>query len=175
MLSPARYAAAWGFARLHHWMQHGTRSHCWQKYFCHFSRKCRKLYNIMWFKVLNNFVIRNTSLLAYCMVPSASWEANWFAASPEIPRISQNLKVHYRTHKCPPQNCSYKCFVPVWLWNAEFLASMSVYSHFSSSEASWTFSFVAEMVTVHLLLVPSISGWSSTHDLHSTLSKYYYI
>ena len=28
-------------------------------------------------------------------------EANWFAASQEIPRISRNPKVHYRTHKRP--------------------------------------------------------------------------
>ena len=32
------------------------------------------------------------------MVQSPSWAANWFAASQEIPRISQNPKVHYRTH-----------------------------------------------------------------------------
>ena len=36
------------------------------------------------------------------MVHSPSWEANWFAASQEIPHISRNPKVHYRTHKRPP-------------------------------------------------------------------------
>ena len=36
------------------------------------------------------------------MVQSPSWEANWFVASQEIPRISRNPKVHYRTHKRPP-------------------------------------------------------------------------
>ena len=41
-------------------------------------------------------------LLTYSMVQSPSSEANWFAASQEIPRISRNPKVHYRTHKCPP-------------------------------------------------------------------------
>ena len=43
-----------------------------------------------------------TYLLTYSMVQSPSWEANWFGASHEIPRISWNLKVHYRTHKRPP-------------------------------------------------------------------------
>ena len=38
-------------------------------------------------------------LLTYSMVQSPSWEANWFAASQEIPRILWNPKVHYHTHK----------------------------------------------------------------------------
>ena len=41
-------------------------------------------------------------LLTYPMVQSPSWEAKWFAASQEIPCISRNPKVHYRTHKRPP-------------------------------------------------------------------------
>ena len=45
----------------------------------------------------------NLSLLTYSMVQSPSWEANWFAASQEFPRISRNPKVHYRTHKHPPR------------------------------------------------------------------------
>ena len=36
------------------------------------------------------------------MAQSPSWEANWFAASQEIPRISRNPNIHYRTHKRPP-------------------------------------------------------------------------
>jgi hypothetical protein len=43
-----------------------------------------------------------TYLLTYSMEQSPSWEANWFAASQEIPRVLWNPKVHYLTHKRPP-------------------------------------------------------------------------
>ena len=43
-----------------------------------------------------------TYLLTCSMVQIRSWEANWFAASQEIPRILWNPKVRYRTHKPPP-------------------------------------------------------------------------
>ena len=45
---------------------------------------------------------RRVNLLTYSMVQSPSWEANWSAASQEIPHILWNPKVHYRTHKRPP-------------------------------------------------------------------------
>ena len=49
-----------------------------------------------------NFTFTFTYLLTHSMVQSPSWEANWFAASQEIPRILWNPKVHNRTHKRPP-------------------------------------------------------------------------
>ena len=45
--------------------------------------------------------ISEVQLFNYSMAQSPSWEANWFAGSQEIPRISRNPKVHYRTHKHP--------------------------------------------------------------------------
>ena len=47
-------------------------------------------------------VLIHTYLITYSVVQSPSWEANWYAASQEIPRISRNPKVHYHTHKRPP-------------------------------------------------------------------------
>ena len=49
----------------------------------------------------NGFLVLDL-ILTYSMVQSPSLEANWFAASQEIPRISRNPKVHYRTHNRPP-------------------------------------------------------------------------
>ena len=46
-------------------------------------------------------LISHDNLPIYSIVQSP-WEANWFAASQEILRISRNPKVHYRTHKRPP-------------------------------------------------------------------------
>jgi len=57
----------------------------------------------MWLALVNTVIkLRVTYSLTYSMVQSPSREANWFAASQEIPRISRNSNVHYRTHKHPP-------------------------------------------------------------------------
>jgi len=55
------------------------------------------------------------------MVQSPSWEANWFAASPEIPRISRNPKVHYRTHKRPPPVSILGQHIPVHILTSHLL------------------------------------------------------
>jgi len=46
-------------------------------------------------------------------VQSPSWEANWFAASQEIPRISRNPKVQYCTQKRPPPVYTYTLHTPL--------------------------------------------------------------
>jgi len=56
-------------------------------------------YSFVWWQPQGSIL---TYLLTYSMVQSPSWEANWFAAIREIPSISRNPKVHYRTHKRPP-------------------------------------------------------------------------
>ena len=57
---------------------------------------------ISFFVILQFHILFSIRLLTYIMVQSPSWEANWFAASQQISRISRNPKVHYRTHKSPP-------------------------------------------------------------------------
>ena len=60
-------------------------------------------------------------LLTYSIVQSPSWEPTWFAASQEIPRISQNPKVHYRTHKPPPPVSILGQFNPVHIPTSHLL------------------------------------------------------
>jgi hypothetical protein len=47
-------------------------------------------------------ILTLTYLLTYSMEQSPSWEANWSAASQEIPHILRNPKAHHRTHKRTP-------------------------------------------------------------------------
>ena len=60
------------------------------------------VHNIFWRNIWNiNYVFYTAYyLLTYSMEQSPSWEANWFAASQEIPHILWNPNAHYRIHKC---------------------------------------------------------------------------
>ena len=62
-----------------------------------------------WLRTARNMLNEHISLLTllnylltYSMQQSTSWEANWFSASQEIPRILWNPKAYYRIHTCPP-------------------------------------------------------------------------
>ena len=53
-----------------------------------------------WTPTADHFLFSSllTYLLTYSMLRSPSWQADWFAASQEIPRILWNPKVHYRIY-----------------------------------------------------------------------------
>ena len=55
------------------------------------------------------------------MQHSPSWEANWFSASQEIPRILCNPKVHYRIHKSLPSVPILSQINPVHAFKSHFL------------------------------------------------------
>jgi len=67
--------------------------------FCTYLFRIWRLPSPIWGRALPQW---QGTLLTYSMVQSPSWAADWFAASQEIPRISRNPKVHYRTHKRTP-------------------------------------------------------------------------
>jgi len=69
-----------------------ARENIWQRTHCHGTAT----------KTFSDVTSQYTVTLTYSTVQSPSWKANWFVASQEIPRISRNPKVHYRTHKRPP-------------------------------------------------------------------------
>ena len=74
----------------------------------HVERTCRIINRLLcvvslWTILsINKVYYLHTYLLYNSTEQSLSWEPNRFSASQEIPRISWNLKVHHRIHKCPP-------------------------------------------------------------------------
>ena len=67
------------------------------------SRKQRFSVTRIFFEAdFNHWQAARTYLLTYSMEQGPSWEASWFAAGQEIPRVLRNPKVPHRTHKRPP-------------------------------------------------------------------------
>ena len=95
------------------------------------------------------------------MVQSPSWEAKWFTASQEIPRISRNPKVHYRTHKRPPPvsilGQPYPVHIPT-SWR-----SILISTHLRLGLPSGLFPFGFPIKTLHTLLSSPIRATCPAH------------
>jgi hypothetical protein len=98
-----------------------------------------------------------TYLLTYSIVQSPSSEANRFAASQEIPRISRNPKVHYRTHKRPPTVSILGQANPVHIPTSHLLAIHPNIIHPSTSRSPQWFAILRKLLASSRLSVrPSV-------------------
>ena len=100
------------------------------------------------------------------MEQSPSWEANWFAANQEIPRILWNPKVHYRTHKRPlsPSSSASKTFH--WFWpfapdNSKLFCLRRLGSNFSVPVSLNHLSLRLSIFSLAVLLVLTPIGFQS--------------
>jgi len=99
------------------------------------------------------------------MVQSPSWEANWFEASQEIPRILWNPKVHYRTHKRPPPVPILGQHNPVHIPTSHLLEILISQIHFWNKTLHVSDSSSVhhqEFCTLHttMVYVIQVSSWS---------------
>ena len=84
------------------WVRALTVNAGWNVFVLLIKQQIRQFLRVSFVPITREKYKNKSYLLTYSMVQSPSWEANWFAASQEIPRISRNPKTHYRTHKRPP-------------------------------------------------------------------------
>jgi len=105
-----------------------------------------------------------TYLLTYSMEQSPSSEANWFAASQQIPHILWNLKVHYRIHKCPPSLPILSQLDPVHTPTSHFLnihlniilPSKYIHTYIHIPKLQIMSHYTNETITCHFLEVSSL-------------------
>ena len=107
-------------------------------------------------------------LLTYSMVQSPSWEANWFAASQEIPQISRNPKVNCRTHKRPPPVSILGQPNPVHIPTSHFLEIHPSIIHLGLPSGLLSSGFPSKT-----LYTPVSSPIRATCAAHLILTKYY--
>ena len=114
-------------------------------------------------------------LLTYSMVQSPSWEANWFSTSQEIPRISRNPKVHYRTHKRLPNVSILGQPNPVHIPTSHLLEIYPNIIHpFMPRSPQWSPSLwfpqqdpIHPPLLTHMRLMPSPTHSSRFYHLHN--------
>ena len=102
------------------------------------------------------FIVFSLYLLTYSMVQSPSWAADWFAASQEIPRISRNPKVHYRTHKRPPPVSILGQPNPVHIPTSHLLLSKKGTNH---HQALLQFKVLKYICTFYIVVTRSACCW----------------
>ena len=114
------------------------------------------------------------------MVQNPSWEANWFAASQEIPRISRNQKVHYRTHRRPPPASILGQPIPVHIPTSHLLEIHPDIIHPSTPRPpQWSLSlWLPHQDPIHTLHFSPIRATCSAHLLldfitHTILGEEY--
>ena len=113
------------------------------------------------------------------MVQGPSWEANWFAASQEIPLISRNPKVHYRTHKRPPPVPILGQPNPVHIPTSHLLEIHPDINHPSTPRSpQWSPPLrfpqqdpINPPLLNHMRHMPSPSHYSRFYDPHNILSE----
>ena len=119
-------------------------------------------------------------LLTYSMALRPSWKANWFAASQEIPRISRNPKVHYRTHKRPPLVSILGQPNPVHIPTSHFLEIHPNIIHPSTPRSpQWALSLrfpqqdpIHHPLLTHTRHMPSPSHSSRFYHPHKIMAHY---
>ena len=113
----------------------------------------------------------------YLLTPwcSPSRAANWFAAIQEIPRISRNPKVHYRTHKRPPTVSILGQPNPVHIPTSHLLEIHPTIIHSSTSRSlQWSLSLrfpqqdpIQPPLLTHMHHIPSPSHSSRFYHPHN--------
>jgi len=111
-----------------------------------------------------------TYLLTYSMQHRPSSEANKFSASQEIPRISQNSKVHYLVHNSPPPLPILSQIDPVHILTSHFQKiHLNIILPSTPGSSKWS------LFPQFSLPKPDIRLSSLPHTLHTQPNSFFLI